>query len=188
MTTKKFSNVVSLILAVLIISACASRPTQRSRSDEEIAVYSALINEQLEVPFGYLMGDPIIIVNRTSYESVEDDILYAGAPSLDNDTVKNFREENIGRYTLDLPLSVNKPYEYMSWPTDENGWMEFGQKFPHAITITAISKIGFNKKMNQALVYMAYYCGTECGMANVYFMTRKGDTWMIEATIEIWVS
>ena len=185
---KKLQKTIALVLIVLLISACRN-DIQRSRSIEEPGVYSALINEQLEVPFGYLMGDaPIIIVSSSYYEAVEDDYLYEGAPSLDKDTLEDFKIVNQVSEILDTALSVNKPYEYVVLPSDENGWVEFEQKYPNVITITTLSKIGFDKELNQALVYMAYYCGSECGTANIYFLVRKGDTWKVESTIKVWDS
>jgi hypothetical protein len=66
--------------------------------------------------------------------------------------------------------------------------MEFAQKYPNAISITTLSKIGFNKKLDQALIYMAYRCGDECGSANIYFLVRKGDIWKVEDSANVWMS
>jgi len=173
---------------VFLISACGNDGVQRSRNIEEPAVYSALINDQLEVPFSYLMGDPIIIVNSSYYETVEDDYLFDELKSLDKDTLEDFKAVNQVSQVLDLPLTVNKPYEYIVLPNDEAGWMEFAQKYPNAISITTLSKIGFNKKLDQALVYMAYRCGNECGSANIYFLVRKGDIWKVEGSVNVWMS
>lgn len=182
------ADIIALVVAVSLVSACSTKASERSRATEEAAVYSALINEQLEVPFSYLMGDPVLIVNRTSYETIEDDYLYGGAPSLDKEAVEDFHTANEERYPFDLTLSVNKPYEYITLPSDANELMELNQKYPNAISITALSKIGFNKKFDQALVYMAYYCGTECGNANIYLLVRKGDVWKVESAVQVWVS
>jgi len=185
---QKLQNIISTILVVLFISACGKGEIQRTRSVEELAVYSALINDQLEVEFSYLMGDPIIIVNRSYYEGVRDDYLFDELKSVDKDTLADFKTVNRVSQILDMPLSVNKPYEYIVLPTDENGWAEFEQKYPHAISITTLSKIGFNEKLDQALVYMAYYCGNECGSANIYFLVREGDTWTVEGLVNVWMS
>src|SRR5688572_24509571 len=185
---QKFQKIITQVVILSLISACGMKNIERSRSVEEAAVYSALINEQLEVPFSYLMGDPVLIVNSTISDKVDDDYLYESAPDLDKDTVEDFKAVNRESQTLDLSLSLNKPYEYITLPSDENGWLEFEQKYPNAISITSLSKIGFNKKLDQALVYMSNYCGNECGVGDIYFLIRKGDTWKIENVIGIWVS
>ena len=173
---------IAVVLA--IVSACGGNDAHRSRATEEAAVYSAVINEQLEVSFSYLMGDPIIILNHTDYESIADDYLYDSASSLDKDTLENFKEANKESEPLDIPLSLNKPYEYVSLPDDNKGWTEFYEKYPKAISITSLSKVGFNDDLDQALVYVAYYCGNECGLDSVYFLVRRGDLWKVESTIQ----
>ena len=180
---QRYQKIIVLVVALSLISACGKNDLHRSRATEEAAVYSALINEQLEVPFSYLMGDPILIVNSTDYEPIDDDYLYASALSLDKDTLEDFKEVNKESQPLDVPLSLNKPYEYISLPNDNNGWIEFSKKYPKAISITSLSKIGLNKEFDQALVYMAYYCGNECGLDSIYFLVREGDIWRVESTV-----
>jgi len=185
---KKFQKIVSLVLIVFLISACGNDGIQRSRNIEEPAVYSALINDLLEVPFSFLNSDPIIIINSTYYETTEDDRLFNELKSLNKDTLEDFKSVNQVSQVLDLPLTVNKPYEYTALPNDETDWIEFLQKYPNAISITRFSKIGFNKKLNQALVYMRLDCGSECGHAIIYLLVRKGDTWKVEKWVRLWIS
>lgn len=184
----RLQKIVTPVVVMFLILACGMKNTGRSRVVEEATVYSALINEQLEVPFSYLMGDPIIIVNSTVYDTVNDDYLYDSTPSLYKNTIEDFKEVNKESQTLDVSLSLNKPYEYITLPIDENGWIELEQKYPNAISITSLSKIGFNKELDQALVFMSYYCGNKCGLGNIYFLVRKEGTWKIENTIGVWIS
>jgi hypothetical protein len=184
----KLRKIIVTILIVLFISACGQGDIQRVRSVEEPAVYSALINDQLGVDFSYLMGDPIIIINSSEYETIEDGYLLSELKSVDKATLEDFKTANQISQPLGMQLSVNKAYEYIAWPTDENGWTEFEQKYPDAISITTLSKVGFNKRLDQALVYMAYYCGNECGSANIYFLVREGDIWKVEGSVNVWMS
>lgn len=185
---KKFQKVVALVLIIFLISACEKNDVQRSRNIEESAVYSALINDQLEVPFSYLMGDPILIVNSSELEIADFRYLIGEFKPLDRDTLEDFKNANQVSQVLNMPLTVNKPYEYIVLPKDDNDWMELANTYPNAISITTLSKIGFNKKFDQALVYMAYRCGVECGSANIYFLTRKGDAWTVEGSVFVWTS
>src|SRR5687767_9856326 len=115
---QRYRKIIVLVVVLSLISACGKNEIHRSRTTEEAAVYSTLINEQLKVPFSYLMGDPILIVNSTDYESVDDDYLYDNAPSLDKDTLEDFKDVNKESQPLDVPLSLNKSYEYISLPND----------------------------------------------------------------------
>jgi len=184
----KLRKIIVTILIVLFISACGQGDIQIVRSVEEPAIYSALINDQLGVDFSYLMGDPIIIINSSKYETIEDGYLLSELKSVDKATLEDFKTANQISQPLGMQLSVNKAYEYIAWPTDENGWTEFEQKYPDAISITTLSKVGFNKRLDQALVYMAYYCGNECGSANIYFLVREGDIWKVEGSVNVWMS
>lgn len=179
---------IAALVVVFLLSACSRKDVERSRIIEEAAVYSALINEQIEIPFGYLMMGDLVIVNRTYYEMVEDDALRAGAPSVDTDTLEDFHAVNKESQILDVPLSINKSYQYISQPITADDWMEFGSKYPNAISITSLSGIGFNKELGQALVYMSSFCGDECGTANIYFLTREGDVWRVESMVKVWDS
>jgi hypothetical protein len=178
------------MVGAFLISACGNNAALRSRATEEAAVYSTLLNDELAEPFGYLLGDPIIIVDRTYkntfYETIDDKYLLENASALDKETVEDFHTVNIDSQIIDLPLSVGKPYEYIRVVT-ESDWEQL-KNYPNAISITNFSKIGFNQKLDQALVYMAFYCGTECGKANIYFLVRKGDIWEIKNVINVWVS
>ena len=188
---QKIQKIVTLVIVVaFFISACGKNDVQRSKAVEEAAVYSALLNDELDEPFGYLLGDPIIIVDRTYkntfYDTVGDDQLYENAPSLDKDTLEDFHVVNADSQIIDFPLSVNKEYVYLR-VTTESDWEQL-KNYPKAISITNFSKIGFNKELDQALVYMAFYCGQECGTANIYFLVRKGDIWEIKNFINVWMS
>jgi hypothetical protein len=171
---QKFWNVVTLVVIVSLIPACVPKAGEMARvGDEaaEAAVYSALINQQLAIPLSYInIEETIFIVNITynttcyiCYENISDDNLYDAAPSLDKDTVEDFRAVNKEPQTLDLPLSINKPYEYIIEPQPDD-WNAIGRKHQGALLVTMLSKVGFNKEMDQALVYMAHRCGTECGV------------------------
>ena len=97
-----------------------------------------------------------------------------------------FHVVNADSQIIDFPLSVNKEYVYLR-VTTESDWEQL-KNYPKAISITNFSKIGFNKELDQALVYMAFYCGQECGTANIYFLVRKGDIWEIKNFINVWMS
>ncbi len=192
---QKFLKIAALTIIVFSLSACLPKAAQRSRVVEEAAVYSALINQQLAIPLSYInMEGTVFIVNVTynttcyiCYENISDDNLYDAAPSLDKATVKDFRAVNKESQVLNMPLAINKPYEFIDEPSP-NDWNAIGHKQAGALLVTMLSKVGFNKEMDQALVYMAHRCGTECGVGIIYFLVREGDTWQVESTINVWYS
>ena len=154
----------------------------RSRVAEEAAVYSAILNSELEHPFGLVLEDSIFIIKRTygitSYAIAQDGFLFESVTTLDQDTVKDFRTVNQDTDVIDLSLSVGKPYEYVS--------LEQLKNYPEDIWVIGFSKVGFNSELNQALAYMLYDCGTECGAASIYFLVLKDNIWEIEKAILLW--
>jgi hypothetical protein len=191
---QRFRNIITLVVLISFLSTCA--PTARvGVAEAEAAVYSTLINQQLAIPLSYInMEETVFIINTTynttcyiCYENISDDNLYDAMPSLDRDTVEHFRAVNQESQILDSLLSIDKPYEYIDEPSP-NDWAAIGHKQERILLITMLSKVGFNQDMDQALVYMAHRCGTECGVGVIYFLVREGDTWQVESTIDAWYS
>lgn len=184
---RKYKTIVLLFFVLFISSGCGNNETPRTRNIEEAKVYSALINNQLEDPLGYLsLGEPIVFINYSYFEDFEDDYLFSTIKSIDNETVEDFRKNNQTSDLLDTPLTINKKYEYVPLPSNDTEWLQFQENYPNVISIATLSKIGFNSKLDQALVYMAYYCGDECGLAKIYFLVRKGDLWNVKGSLDLW--
>ncbi|MBN8656417.1 MAG: hypothetical protein J0M11_11815 [Anaerolineae bacterium] len=187
---RKYNKTITLLFFVLLLSSGCGNNNEipKTRNVEESKVYSALINKQLEDPLGYLsLGEPIVFINYSYFEDFEDDYLFSTIKSIDDETVEDFRKINQTSEMLSTSLTINKQYEYVPLPSDETGWLQFQENYPNVITIATLSKIGFNNKLDQALVYMAYYCGDECGLAKIYFLVRKGDLWDVKGSLDLWV-
>ncbi len=193
---QKICNVIASIVILAFVSACEQKAGERSRvwdKTEEAAVYSVLIERELAIPLSfYNLDDTLLIVNTTYettyYENVSDEVLYNDAPSLDKDTLKDFRAVNRDYQTLDLPLSISKPYAYVAEPMSYEDWRAIRQNYPDALVYVMFSRVGFNQGQDQALVYMAHRCGSECGIGAIYFLVRKEGVWHVENEINAWVS
>ena len=174
--------IATFMIATFLISACGEPEVPRSRATEEAAVYSALLNNELEQPFGIVLEDSIFIINKTYdksyYEIIRDNFLFENLAALDNDTIEDFRAVNQDADVMDVSLSINKPYEYVS--------LEQLKNYPNDVSVIGFSKVGFNPELDQALAYMLYDCGTECGAASIYFLLRKENIWEIEKAILLW--
>jgi ribosome-binding factor A len=147
---------------------------ERSRDAHEAAIYSTILN-------GYTPSvEDILIMDRTDAVKINEE-LFTSIPSLSKKTLMDFRLVNLEPQVIDLPLSVNMGYKYVSIPGD---LLMFSRSSP----VITLSKVGFNRNFNQALVYISFVCGAECGTGTVFFLVREGNTWTIQKTIEIWVS
>jgi hypothetical protein len=50
-----------------------------------------------------------------------------------------------------------------------------------------LSRVGFNKKMNEALVYAWAYCGGDCGGGGYYLLRKEDGVWKVKDK-KIWIS
>ena len=184
-------------MCVLFISACAAgvqpaemtedvkNQTFRSRDTETATIYSVLINED---PANHLdNSSTLIIVNETYLGAdTDDEVFFKSTDSfLEEETLADFRSLNEQKETITSLLSVNKPYEYMS-PTELILRLDEGQDWIRTHTVISFSKVGFNNKLDQALVYMGHFCGADCASGSVYFVVRENDVWKIRSVIVSW--
>jgi hypothetical protein len=182
------------ILCLLFVSACATgvQPVEltedvenqifRSRDTETAAIYSTLLNND---PRKYLSDSSVLMVVSETYLGADtnDDVYFKRTDSvLVEETLVDFRSLNEKTETINFLLSVNKPYEYIS-PAELILRLDDGQDWIRTHTVTSFSKVGFNNKLDQALVYMGHFCGEDCASGSVYFLVRENDVWKIRSEI-----
>ena len=190
----KYLKIILLLSTSLLLLSCTENAQntevvndqvqQVSRETEEAKVYSLLLNED---PKQYLSNSPVIIIlSETeitdSYFS-NDDFLLKELPALTKKTLTNYREVNEQKQTIQLLLSLDKPYEIIDneainrRKAEDPEWL-----ITHTITI--FSGIGFNNTFDQALVYMLQDSCGECVEGNLYFLVRDGKKWSIERVLD----
>ncbi|HEY6333459.1 MAG TPA: hypothetical protein VI756_29310, partial [Blastocatellia bacterium] len=59
-------------------------------------------------------------------------------------------------------------------------WLDFFKRFDDAPGFLMISRIGFNKDHNQAMVYMGSRCGPGCRDLHFLLLEKAGDSWKIK--------
>jgi hypothetical protein len=64
-------------------------------------------------------------------------------------------------------------------------WLAFEQHYPGAWGYVELSRIGYNPEHTQALVYSAHNCGSACGSADVWLLSRGGEKWSVAARAEV---
>lgn len=73
-------------------------------------------------------------------------------------------------------------------PVDKHGWKSFNQLFPGATGIISFSHPGFDRKLDQAIVFAAFVCGGLCGGGTVYVLRKVHGRWKVVSTAVVWVS
>ena len=192
-------------LAVLLLSACSMMSTETATPiptktpipdairDEE-RVYAALI--ELHYP-----SDLLVIMEKTQTDILElasDEVYQQVEESLSNlsaDTLKDFIARNDSSYPLKTSMILGSRYILLSlkdkqelFRINQSGWDVFYNRYPEAPGIITLSRVGFNARMDQALVYLGIQSHWLAGSGN-YFLFKKIDgDWVIDQQVMTWIS
>jgi hypothetical protein len=175
---------------------------QNEIGEEEYAVYSVLINQST--------GDeninrPLIIVDQPSpwvgfIDSERDsfyDELLKSTPALMAETVNDLKAKNKEHHQFTRRFDIKRRYILVSEKEiDEifgkngvGGWEKFYQKYPDSRGFSNFSRVGFNDKKTQALVYQGHSCGGLCGGGSYMLLVKTNGIWTIKGSVgPTWVS
>jgi hypothetical protein len=71
---------------------------------------------------------------------------------------------------------------------DKNGPKSFNQLYPGADGIMSFSHVGFNSKMDEAIVSTCFVCGLLCGARYRYILRKKSGRWQVADGLMVSVS
>jgi hypothetical protein len=185
----------SLGVITLAIKTKQQQLSPEVREAEEYAVYADFINS-----FHPSNQGKVLIQNRTEpayqYDGVGDETKYIRdhmPPTTSAETIEDFK--SIARQTkeLDRQLVLNQPYllvtqeQRQHWFATREGKQEFRRTYPDSKRITLLSRVGFNKSFDEALVYWWGYCGGDCGGGGYYLLRKENGRWTIKQQ-KTWIS
>ena len=188
-----FSTLLPLITAC---AGTASTPTvlPEDIDKEEQAVYSTFFHNTSETIV--ILRDTQTGFLSSSSEELEERMHYiaSGLPAASEETLADFFERNRrqpGQLSPDMQLGV----AYVLLSTDEfsavmnqpNGWDAFYEKYSPSGYVQ-LSRVGFNKTLDQAIVYFSSVPGPMMGSGNYYLMEKKDGQWVIREQVLAWVS
>ncbi|HEY6188997.1 MAG TPA: hypothetical protein VIW80_15180 [Pyrinomonadaceae bacterium] len=185
-----------------VSTSCRQPPRQE---DEEAAVYSALIDRMSEGERGALVVVQDRTVRGNSYldDPSEDEhlnrifaSLQRDFPRADRETLESFHVNNLQHYPIEYPFLPHIKYELISQQEVErfsyrepgNWWEAFYRNHPGANGFFVLSKVGFNREMDQALVYRAFACGSTCGYGSYVLLAKEAGIWRIKSHAGDWIS
>ncbi len=171
---------------------------------EDYEVYNALIVNGLDLiaNWGKSLNEMelIVIVDHTGTDcesdaELKETLQYVSEqmPSLDSETIYNFRSKNAQSYFLDcyfdLPVKVVLlSDDVMREIFDDDGWKEFYERYASAEGIMRISRVGFNSTKDQALVYVGSNCDYLYGVGYYVLFIKENGVWMIQDEVCTWIS
>ncbi len=194
MFTKLSKNALTLSL-VLTFMACsfftpASTPSAADIEKEEQAVYSSF--------FGSNSGTIVILQDTSTNISSDDpqesiDYIKSGLPSASKETLNNYLERNARPSQLSPDMQLGVDYVLLSRDelstifSQTDGWDAFYAKYSHS-GYTQFSRVGFNKTLDQAVVYVGGMAGPLMGSGFYYLMEKKNGEWVIKEQVMAWIS
>ncbi|MFA5873526.1 MAG: hypothetical protein WC832_06145 [Anaerolineales bacterium] len=195
-----FKKFFFFFLAV-IVAACTgtpaptSTPSAEQMDAEEQAVYAALLRN-LYSASSYVIMD----TTATGPTGVEDtastlDHIMQNMHAVDLETADSFRVRNDAAYPVRLDMDLGSGYVLLSqgemsqiFSQNRDGWQVFYGQYPDAPGIITLSRVGFNKSLDQALVYVGTMSHWLAG-AGYYILLKKGNgSWMVDQQVMTWIS
>jgi hypothetical protein len=94
-------------------------------------------------------------------------------------------------FHTDLPrvfITDEEVDSYFKSPQKKDGWESFYKKYPKSGGMLSFSRVGFNAKRDQALVYSANSCGWLCGAGFYNLFQKKDGKWVLALSYMAWIS
>ena len=196
--TKYFTRLALTILCFLLAAQFCF--AQNSIEAEEYAVYSDLIRSV----YSDDRTSQFAIEKNTRSEPIESEswkYLNKKLSPLDTDFVKDFNGRNSSAVELqnqfNLKSKVNlvgdeineilKPWERDFGELEEKNWKAFREKY-QTFAILSLSRVGFNKKRDKALVEFGNQTGFTGGEGHFYLLIKKNGGWKIKKKVRSWIS
>jgi hypothetical protein len=68
------------------------------------------------------------------------------------------------------------------------GWARFHARFPDAAGLLGVSRVAIDEARLNALVYIEFACGPECGTGRLVRLTRVDGLWQVQSGELLWAA
>jgi hypothetical protein len=200
-TTSVIKNLV--LFTVFILIGCQEKMSAtmapiQDRVSAEYMVFATVIPELYGSESIYVIEQNSRL-NFAEYYIDHSEQLVKELPTIKSDTMKDFADINIESYSLENIFSrdttfilVNRedylrPMMCVETPCVDVEKLQ--QQYPNAKGVIMLSKVGFNAKTTQALVFAEIDDGDHQGEYYLVLLKWQNEQWIIEDTIKgEWVS
>jgi hypothetical protein len=108
----------------------------------------------------------------------------------------DYTTKNEGRFLVDLDKihclfktqRVSSDSLFKIFSSKEDGWRIFHKIYPNAIGILTVSRVGFNKRSDQAIMYLDFVKGELNAVGRYILLDKVNSKWRIRKILEVWVS
>lgn len=171
-----------------------------SSTNDEYEVLSALLNEI------YLTGDyKSIVVTTPACCEVQDGYVRSDSFKMYLDQLENVSFETLDDYaarnqqslTFEKKFKLKTTYKIVPYPEvekifpqgmPEEGWKLFYSKYPAANGYIRLSRVGFNKARDQAIVNTNWMRGPLHGNGSYVLLGKQNGSWKVLKNVTTWIS
>jgi hypothetical protein len=192
----KLSKTVLLVFLALSFMACsfltsAFQPTPIAEdvAREEQAVYAF-----------FLSKGPVLILQNTAVGTFDDDpkaardFIRSGLENASSETLSSFIERNAQSSQLAPDMQIGVEYTLLSEKelstfTKQPNWGDLlAEKYPGTHGYTVFSRVGFNKSLTQAVVYVGNVGGPMMGSGSYFLLEKQNGEWLLMDEVMAWIS
>lgn len=188
------------VFLAVVLAACTGTPAPVSTpaadqiDTEEQAVYAALLQKLYSAP-SYVIMD-LTDTGPTGVGSVSiRDYIEQNTHDLDQKTLDSFQARNDAPHPVRLDMNLGSAYVLLSqgqksqiFSQNRDGWLVFYEKYPDAPGITALSRVGFNNTLDQALVYVGTMSHWLAGAGYYVVLKKVNGAWIVDQQVMTWIS
>ncbi|MBN2015629.1 hypothetical protein JW766_02245 [Candidatus Dojkabacteria bacterium] len=175
-------------------------------SPEEYSVYTDLIEamdaidtKKKSIPFIPSEYKLLVIEDHTPdhVETINLQYVDSKMPGIDPETLTDFRARNQIEYPLERRFGFKIDYVFISneemaalhsHGEQDAFWDNFYDRYPESQGILSLSRVGFNNRMDQALVSIGNQSDWLSGSGFFILLIRLNGTWTIRDMVLTWIS
>lgn len=158
---------------------------------DEYAVYSALIRD-LYVRDGRRQ---VVIANPTccgaeATAKYGTHFLYQQWAPISQEAFEDFRRRNAARVSLKRSFTLPTAYVFFSFDEirkfashPQDSFKDFYAKYPGSGGFITLSRVGFNRKRDEALVYSNMVCGVSCQEGKFIVLAKTNAVWKVRSSV-----
>jgi hypothetical protein len=195
-----FAALALLSAAPILRAQKTSAPPPAALTDDDSAVYTAVLRELYQAA----KGRPIILSDQTAIGVPPGMLTNLSVQGPQTDTFLNPISPEARQSFEDLnhatSLHLPPPCKFAPECTlvdiadialevkNAKAWRKFMAKHPNTPGIIIVSRIGFNRGRDQAVVYSGMSCGQLCGQGEFTWLTKHDGVWGVESSNVVWIS
>jgi hypothetical protein len=134
-----------------------------------------------------------------SYRAFVDWLLGRASDRVPVEMIRDFADKNrdrcavwpeLTRYVPGRLLSCEERRAIFEGDPYDGGWKHFYEKYPKAVGLITVSRVGLNREQDRAVFYVACVRGALAAIGQVRVLEREGDVWVEppDSIGTLWVS